>query len=243
MRLRLVNTLFGGVAIAAIAFSGSASANDGSFIVGTEVISDTVAAPQAYVGDLPSAPQLNNAKTASCATGGCATGGCETGGCETGGCESGGCSVGECESCGGGECGSCGDSCRVGLKGRLAGLAGKIGGCGAGDCGSGSCGDGGCYGPQYGQPDLFYNFFSQGNCNQTNAQMYISPLPVPHFVGHTYYTYQPFYPHELMYGHKNRFHNYYDNGRGLNRTRVNYSTDPIRSAAKNFYWNKLRLPR
>ena len=73
--------------------------------------------------------------------------------------------------------------------------------------------------------------------------MYISPLPTPHFVGHTYFTYQPFYPHELMYGHKDRFHNYYDNGRGLNRTKVHYSTEPIRSAAKNFYWNKLRLPR
>ena len=60
-------------------------------------------------------------------------------------------------------------------------------------------------GRSYGRPDLFYNFYSQGYANQLNAQMYMSPLPVPPNVGHTFYTYQPFYPHEMLYWHKDRF--------------------------------------
>jgi hypothetical protein len=91
--------------------------------------------------------------------------------------------------------------------------------------------------------DLFYNYYTQGGVNQTNAQMYLSPGPIPPNVGHTFYTYQPFYPHELMYSHKNRFHNYYDNGRGINRTRAVYYSPPVRTAISNLYWNCLRLPR
>ena len=106
-----------------------------------------------------------------------------------------------------------------------------------------SPGAAGCIGRNYGQPDLFYNFFTQGYCNQTNAQMYLSPVPVPPNVGHTFYTYQPFYPHEYLYWHKNRFHNYYDNGRGTNRTRALYYAPPVHTAISNFYWNKIRLPR
>lgn len=101
----------------------------------------------------------------------------------------------------------------------------------------------GCLERKYGQPDLFYNYFTQGNCNRTNAQMYLSPVPVPPNVGHTFTTYQPFYPHEYLYWHKNRFHNYYDNGRGMNRTRAVYYAPPVRTAISNFYWNKIRLPR
>ncbi|MCC9603838.1 hypothetical protein LOC67_25080 [Stieleria sp. JC731] len=101
----------------------------------------------------------------------------------------------------------------------------------------------GCQPRKYDRPDLFYNFYTQGQCNNANAQMYVSPLPTPQFVGHTYFTYQPFYPHEMLYTHKDRYHNHYDNGRGLNRTRVKYSTPPVRTAIENVYWNKLRLPR
>ncbi len=68
-------------------------------------------------------------------------------------------------------------------------------------------------------------------------------LPVPPNVGHTFYTYQPFYPEEMLYWHKNRFHRYYDNGRGMNRTRAVYYSPPIRQAASNLYWNYLRIPR
>lgn len=95
----------------------------------------------------------------------------------------------------------------------------------------------------YGQPDLFYNYYTQGDANATNAQMYLSPVPVPPNVGHTFYTYQPFYPHEMLYHHKDTFHNYYDNGRGLNRTKATYYSPPVKQAASNFYWNFLRIPR
>ena len=109
--------------------------------------------------------------------------------------------------------------------------------------GHGAGGGGGVVNREYGQPDLFYNFYTQGGANQANAQMYVSPVPVPPNVGYTSLTYQPFYPHEMLYPHTDKFHNYYDNGRGMNRTRVNYSTSPIQTGIKNFYWNVLRIPR
>ena len=95
----------------------------------------------------------------------------------------------------------------------------------------------------FGQPDLFYNYFTQGYRNSANAQMYLSPLPIPPNVGHTYYTYQPFYPHHMMYAHKDRYHRYYDNGRGMNRTRAVYSYPHVKTAVSNLYWNYLRLAR
>ena len=126
---------------------------------------------------------------------------------------------------------------------------GDCGSCGGGSCGlfGGCCRGSDCYsngGPrQYGQPDLFYNYYAQGSQKRANAQMYISPLPTPPNVGHTFFTYQPFYPHEMLYWHKNRFHNYYDGGRGMNRTKAVYYSPPVRQALSNFYWNKIRLPR
>jgi hypothetical protein len=121
------------------------------------------------------------------------------------------------------------------LSATEAGVAGS-------DAGSGS-GGGECINRGYGRPDLFYNYYTQGNCNTANAQMYLSPLPVPPNVGHTFYTYQPFYPHHMLYWHKDRYHRYYDNGRGMNRTRALYYAPPIHTAVSNFYWNKLRLAR
>lgn len=104
-------------------------------------------------------------------------------------------------------------------------------------------GSSGCMERQYGQPDLFYNYYTQGYCNLANAQMYLSPVPVPPNVGHTFYTYQPLYPHHYLYWHKDRYHNYYDGGRGTNRTKVHYYSPPVHQALSNFYWNKIRLPR
>ena len=82
----------------------------------------------------------------------------------------------------------------------------------------------------------FSSFFS-------GAAFVASALPTPPNVGHTFFTYQPFYPHEMLYWHKNRFHNYYDDGRGMNRTKVKYYGPPVRQAISNLYWNKLRIPR
>ncbi len=136
-----------------------------------------------------------------------------------------------------GEAGCAGDATSgaggSGLRSRLSGLGG--GGSRVGDVGNIERG--------YGQPDLFYNYYTGGMANRANAQMYLSPVPVPPNVGHTFFTYQPFYPEEMLYWHKNKFHNYYDNGRGMNRTRATYFAPPVRQAASNLYWNKLRLPR
>ncbi|MFK7735587.1 MAG: hypothetical protein AB8B50_06155 [Pirellulaceae bacterium] len=91
-------------------------------------------------------------------------------------------------------------------------------------------------------PQLFANQYTQGMANQATAQMYVAPVPVPPWVGHTYYTYQPFYPHEMMYGHSRRYHNYYDNGNGMNRTRVHYSTAPVQTAVRGMF-KGISLPR
>ncbi len=94
----------------------------------------------------------------------------------------------------------------------------------------------------YGGHDLFYNYYTQGYANQANAAMYVSPVPVPPDVGHTFYTYQPLYPHEMMHWHYHRYHNYYDNGRGLNRTKVDYYSPPLRTGV-NYVYRKIQLPR
>jgi len=77
-------------------------------------------------------------------------------------------------------------------------------------------------GPEYGQPDLFYNFYVPPTAGGVGAQMYLAPGPVPPHVGHTYYTYQPFMPHELLYKHKRTYHRYYNEGRGLTRTSIRW---------------------
>lgn len=100
----------------------------------------------------------------------------------------------------------------------------------------------GCIGRWYGHNDLFYNYYTHGACNAVNAQMYISPLPVPPYVGHTFFTYQPFYPHHMLYHHHDRFHHHYDYGRGLNRTHVSYRPKATQ-LARDFYYNWIRLPR
>jgi hypothetical protein len=77
-----------------------------------------------------------------------------------------------------------------------------------------------CKSHTYPQPDLFYNFYVHGPCGGYPAQMYVAPKPVPANVGHTYITYQPFMPHEFMYKHHRTYHQYYDGGRGLTRTKM-----------------------
>ena len=73
---------------------------------------------------------------------------------------------------------------------------------------------------QYGNPCLFYNYYVPPTCGGVGAQLYLAPRPVPALVGHTYYTYQPLMPHEMLYGHNRRYHRHYDNGRGLTRTSI-----------------------
>lgn len=75
---------------------------------------------------------------------------------------------------------------------------------------------------QYGNPDLFYNHFVPPTCGGLGAGIYPAPLQVPAHVGHTYFTYQPFMPHEMLYKHHRTYHRYYNEGRGLTRTSVRW---------------------
>ncbi|ADB15647.1 hypothetical protein Psta_0962 [Pirellula staleyi DSM 6068] len=103
-------------------------------------------------------------------------------------------------------------------EGAIQGWAGnrRVGGAGN------SYSPGGCQYRAYGQPDLFYNYYTGDNCGANPAQMYLSPRPVPAHVGHTYITYQPLMPHEFLYPHHRTYHRYYNGGQGLTRTSVHY---------------------
>ena len=92
----------------------------------------------------------------------------------------------------------------------------------AGPGGCRTCAAGECVYRWYTQPDLFYNYYAWPSCSGLGAELYISPRPVPPHVGHTYITYQPFYPHEYMYAHHRTYHRYYNGGQGLTRTHVHY---------------------
>ncbi len=108
---------------------------------------------------------------------------------------------------------------------------------------NGNCGATDSFAANYGrgvQP-LFNNYFTTGAADQANAALYISPVGVPGWVGHTYITYQPFNPHEYTWIHKDRYHSYYDNGRGLNRTSAHYYVPPVRTAANRIY-KMIELP-
>lgn len=89
--------------------------------------------------------------------------------------------------------------------------------------------------------DLFYNQYVGPGPGGRAAQMNVSPLPVPENVGHTWGTYQPFYPHEYLYRHTRSYHNYHP-GAGWTRTNVRYRTgcntgfwDDVCCGAKNCF--------
>lgn len=69
--------------------------------------------------------------------------------------------------------------------------------------------------------DLFYNYYVGPEPSGTAAGMYVSPLPVPEFVGHTYTTYQPFMPHEYLYQHHRSYYTHHP-AAGWTRTKVRY---------------------
>ncbi|MFO0914347.1 MAG: hypothetical protein U0795_15410 [Pirellulales bacterium] len=91
------------------------------------------------------------------------------------------------------------------------------------------------------QPDIFYNLYVPG-AGGTPAAAYPAPLPTPPIVGHTYYTYQPFMPAEWMYHHHRSYHQYYNQGRGLNRTKVKWYSPPLRTALHDLH-NHFELAR
>jgi len=78
------------------------------------------------------------------------------------------------------------------------------------------------------QPDLFYNLYLAGN-GGSPAAAYPAPYPTPAVVGHSYYTYQPLMPQEMLYKHHRTYHQSYNNGMGLNRTSVVWGGTPVRT--------------
>ena len=65
---------------------------------------------------------------------------------------------------------------------------------------------GGSYAFGYPTNELFYNYYVPPVNGGIGAEMYVAPLPVPPHVGHTYFTYQPFYPHEMLYRHHRTYY-------------------------------------
>ncbi len=105
-----------------------------------------------------------------------------------------------------------------------------------------SAADFGCRPWEYGRPDLFYNFYVPNNCGGAPAALYIAPRPIPAVVGHTYYTYQPLMPHEMLYPHYRTYRQWYDDGRGVTRTKVAWYCNPLTATAKSVH-QAIRLPR
>ncbi len=95
---------------------------------------------------------------------------------------------------------------------------------------------------EYGNPDLFYNFYVPNNSGGVPAAMYLAPRPVPALVGHTYYTYQPLMPHEMLYPHHRTYRQWYDDGRGFTRTKVAWYCNPLVATVKHAH-QALRIAR
>ena len=74
---------------------------------------------------------------------------------------------------------------------------------------------------------LFAQYTTQGQ-GGLSAGKYLAPHPVPSHVGHSYRTYEPLMPHEMMYEHQRNYFNYYNDnsfrggGPSLNITSVRW---------------------
>lgn len=88
--------------------------------------------------------------------------------------------------------------------------------------------------------DLFYNQYVGPGPGGVPAEMYVSPMPVPEHVGHTWGTYQPFYPHEYLYRHHRSWYNYHP-GAGWTRTKVRYRTG-FAGWADDFVYGAAHVP-
>jgi hypothetical protein len=119
--------------------------------------------------------------------------------------------------------------CADGSCGHLGGhFGGRLGGYGAGMAGP----------PAH---PLFHNYYTQGAADQANASLYLAPRSqIPGNVGHTYYTYQPLYPHQFLHTHTDRYGHAYPGG--YNSTKAHYYNPPVRTAIGLLH-NNFRIPR
>lgn len=88
-------------------------------------------------------------------------------------------------------------------------------------------GDGEAGGVTYGRnPGLFRNYYvGPGPYGYAAAQLYLSPIPTPPLVGHTYITYPPFMPHHYLWTH-GRTYRAPNRGGGFTVTRVRWGWSP-----------------
>ncbi len=104
-------------------------------------------------------------------------------------------------------------------------------GCGQG-CGGGYAGVGAGGGQSWGgyNPDLFYNYYvpQTGGDGGVPADMYPSPNATPAPAIQTYYTYQPWMPHEHLYEHNRRYIRYHSGGLGATAVQVQWGNSPLR---------------
>ncbi len=49
--------------------------------------------------------------------------------------------------------------------------------------------------------DLFPSYWAPMAPGHLSAPLYVAPVPSPPYVGHTWVTYQPLYPHEYLHKH------------------------------------------
>lgn len=99
-----------------------------------------------------------------------------------------------------------------------------------------------CHPWDYGQNSLFHNYYVPGVCGGVPAKMYVSPMPVPAHVGHTYITNEAMMPHEYLYNHHRSYYRYTNEGRGMTRTSVHYYSPPFKNAARTGL-NAIRIAR
>lgn len=71
-------------------------------------------------------------------------------------------------------------------------------------------------------PPLYYNYYYPGQPDgQIPARMYLSPIPVPEYVGYTYITYNPLAPQEMMHRHAREYVRFHPSG-GYSNTQVSW---------------------
>lgn len=71
-------------------------------------------------------------------------------------------------------------------------------------------------------PNQAFNYYyPPEGATSIPARLYMSPRPVPPWVGYTYVTYQPFSAHELLYMHKRVYYRDHPDG-GRTTTRITW---------------------
>ena len=74
--------------------------------------------------------------------------------------------------------------------------------------------------------EVNYNYYGPVGYDGTVAQLYVSPRPVPAYVGHTQITYAPLMPHEFLYTHGRTYVRCNGCNGGVTVTRVHYGHRP-----------------